>query len=211
MQVRIAKGDTLSSLARRHGTTVEHLRAANPQIRNHHLIHAGDVLNLRMVPGVAGALPRVRTAAAAPAAASGHAASSSRPPAGLRPAVRRWWPMIEKAARATGVSPKVLGALVQAESEGNPGARSSVGARGLTQLMPATARSVGVTNIRDPWQQLLGGARYLKQQLDTFGGDLRKALAAYNAGPGAVREHRGIPPYAETRQYVRKIMTTLQA
>lgn len=211
MQVRIAKGDTLYSLARRHGTTVEQLRAANPQIRNHHLIHAGDVLNLRTVPGVAGATPRVRSAAAATAAASGQAAPSSRPPAGLRPAVRRWWPMIEKAARATGVSPKVLGALVQAESEGNPGARSSVGARGLTQLMPATARSVGVTNIRDPWQQLLGGARYLKQQLDTFGGDLRKALAAYNAGPGAVREHRGVPPYAETRQYIRKIMTTLQA
>ncbi|MEB3204311.1 MAG: transglycosylase SLT domain-containing protein [Candidatus Sericytochromatia bacterium] len=202
MQVRIAKGDTLFSLARRHGMSLDQLLGANPQIRNKHVIHPGDVLNLKTVPGSAGSRP-----SAGPAAQ----ATTTRPSASLTPAVRRWWPMIEKAARTVGISPKVLGALVQAESAGNAGARSSVGAHGLTQLMPATARSVGVKNIRDPWQQLLGGARYLKEQLDTFGGDLRKALAAYNAGPGAVRAHGGIPPYAETRQYVRKIMTTLQA
>ncbi|MBM4059442.1 MAG: lytic transglycosylase domain-containing protein [Planctomycetes bacterium] len=175
------------------------MAGANPRIRNKHVIHPGHVLNLRTVPG-----NRPPTKPAAQAV-------TTRPSASLTPAVRRWWPMIEKAARTVGISPRVLGALVQAESAGNAGARSGVGARGLTQLMPATARSVGVTNLRDPWQQLVGGARYLKEQLDTFGGDLRKALAAYNAGPGAVRAHGGIPPYAETRQYVRKIMTTLQA
>lgn len=206
MQVRIARGDTLTALASRHGVSLQRLLAANPEIRNPNLIHAGDVLK---IPGAvsAAATATPRAAAQAPSAAP---APSGAAPGGLTAAVRRWWPMIEKAARAVGISPKVLGALVQAESSGNAAARSHVGAQGLTQLMPATARSVGVTNIRDPWQQLLGGARYLKQQLDTFGGDLRKALAAYNAGPGAVQRYGGIPPFAETKAYVRKIMNTLQ-
>lgn len=206
MQVRIARGDTLTALASRHGVSLQRLLAANPEIRNPDLIHAGDVLK---IPGAvsAAATATPRAAAQPPSAAP---APSGAAPGGLTAAVRRWWPMIEKAARAVGISPKVLGALVQAESSGNAAARSHVGAQGLTQLMPATARSVGVTNIRDPWQQLLGGARYLKQQLDTFGGDLRKALAAYNAGPGAVQRYGGIPPFAETKAYVRKIMNTLQ-
>ncbi len=72
--------------------------------------------------------------------------------------------------------------------------------------MPATARSLGVTNPFDPVQSINGGAKYLRQQLDTFGGDVRKALAAYNAGPGAVQRYGGIPPYSETQNYVRRVM-----
>src|ERR687893_423939 len=84
-------------------------------------------------------------------------------------------------------------------------AAAPAGARGLTQLMPATAASLGVTDVTDPAQALEGGAKYLKQQLDTFNGDVTKALAAYNAGPGAVQRYGGVPPYAETQAYVQKV------
>ncbi len=93
--------------------------------------------------------------------------------------------------------------LVQQESGWNNGARSSKGAMGLAQLMPETARRLGV-DPTDPAQNLEGGARYLRQQYNTFG-TWRLALAAYNAGPGAVQQHGGVPPYAETRNYVRVI------
>ena len=81
---------------------------------------------------------------------------------------------------------------------------------GLTQLMPATAAGLGVTNPSDPAQSIEGGAKYLKQQLDRFGGDVSKALAAYNAGPGAVQKYNGVPPYAETQNYVRSVQAVRQ-
>lgn len=113
---------------------------------------------------------------------------------------------INTAATKYGIDPALLAGLVKQESGFNPNATSAAGAKGLTQLMPATARSLGVTDATDPAQALDGGAKYLKQMLDQFGGDERLALAAYNAGPGAVTRFGGIPPYAETKAYVEKVL-----
>ena len=110
---------------------------------------------------------------------------------------------ITAAAKANGLDPALLAGLIKQESGFNPTAGSPAGARGLAQLMPATAAGLGVTNVLDPVQSINGGAKYLAQQLKTFGGDVAKALAAYNAGPGAVQRFGGIPPYAETQNYVR--------
>ncbi len=108
------------------------------------------------------------------------------------------------AARRHGVPEDLFLRLIQQESAWNANARSNKGALGLAQLMPATARNLGV-NPRDPAQNLEGGARYLKEQYDKFR-SWRLALAAYNAGPGAVEKYGGVPPYRETRNYVRRIL-----
>jgi cell wall-associated NlpC family hydrolase len=113
--------------------------------------------------------------------------------------------MARQAAVSEGLNPAVFMALIGQESSWQPNALSPAGAQGLGQLMPATARSLGVTNPNDPTQNLRGSARYLKQQLDAFGGNYNLALAAYNAGPEAVRKYGGIPPYAETQAYVKSI------
>jgi soluble lytic murein transglycosylase-like protein len=110
---------------------------------------------------------------------------------------------ITAAAKKHGIDPALLAGLVKQESGFNPNAGSPAGARGLTQLMPGTAAGLGVTDVLDPAQSLDGGAKYLRQQLDAFGGDVTRALAAYNAGPGAVQRYGGVPPYAETQNYVR--------
>lgn len=115
--------------------------------------------------------------------------------------------MAELAARFD-LSPALMEALVWQESRWQENAVSPVGARGLAQLMPRTARYLGV-NPQDPFANLEGGARYLREQLDRFGGDLEKALAAYNAGPGRVERAGGVPNIRETRQYVAAIMGRL--
>jgi len=112
---------------------------------------------------------------------------------------------ITAAAQANGLDPALLAGLIKQESGFNPTAGSPAGARGLAQLMPGTAAGLGVTNVLDPVQSINGGAKYLKQQLDAFGGDVVKALAAYNAGPGAVTRFGGVPPYAETQNYVKAV------
>lgn len=117
-------------------------------------------------------------------------------------------PLINAAAQQYGISPALVEAVMWQESRYNPKAVSSAGAIGLMQLMPGTARSLGV-NPHDPWQNVFGGAAYLRMQLDRFGNNVPLALAAYNAGPEAVARYRGIPPYAETRNYVRVIMQRL--
>jgi soluble lytic murein transglycosylase-like protein len=112
---------------------------------------------------------------------------------------------LTQAAAAANVSPSLLSALVWQESRWNPQAISPKGAIGLAQLMPATARDLGV-NPADPVANLNGGARYLRYLLDLFDGDVERALAAYNAGPGRVRSAGGIPAIAETRTYVASIV-----
>mgnify|MGYP003642737991 FL=1 len=111
--------------------------------------------------------------------------------------------MARSAARKHGVPEDLFLRLVQQESGWNASARSNKGALGLAQLMPQTARALGV-NPLDPVQNLEGGAKYLRRQYETFG-NWRLALAAYNAGPGAVERYNGVPPFRETRNYVRVI------
>lgn len=115
----------------------------------------------------------------------------------------RW---IERHARREGLSPRLVQAVVQVESGYNSRALSSKGAMGLMQLMPATAGELGVADAYDPEENIRGGARYLRQQLDRFSGDVRLALAAYNAGPTAVTKYGDIPPYRETQSYVQKVL-----
>lgn len=142
-----------------------------------------------------------RAASAAPAGGSGAPGAWA---AKLPAAGRQWAPAIQKAATEAGVEPELLAGLVWAESNFNAGAGSHAGAIGLAQLMPGTARGLGV-DPHDPQQNLLGGARYLRAQLDRFGSK-ELALAAYNAGPGRVSQAGGIPRIAETQAYVPKVL-----
>ncbi len=113
---------------------------------------------------------------------------------------------IAKYASRYNVEENLVRAVIRQESCFNKDARSHVGAHGLMQLMPGTADMMGVDNSADPHQNIQGGAKYLSRQLDNFGGDKQLALAAYNAGPGAVNKYGGIPPYRETQDYVVKVM-----
>ena len=119
-----------------------------------------------------------------------------------------WQPYVAALARKYDLSPALLEAVVWQESRWNTHATSPAGARGLAQLMPGTARQLGVVS-SDPYANLEGGARYLRMQLDTFHGDVEKALAAYNAGPRRVERANGIPEIRETRAYVASIMMRL--
>ncbi len=113
--------------------------------------------------------------------------------------------MIAKTAYRFDLEPALVHAVVRAESGFNPRAVSRAGARGLMQLMPETAIEVGVRDVFHPQDNLDGGVSYLRGLLDRYSGDVHLALAAYNAGPGAVDSHGGVPPYAETKEYLRRV------
>ena len=125
----------------------------------------------------------------------------------VRKRMQRYQPQIDRMAARYGIDSELIRAVILTESCFNPRAVSRVGARGLMQLMPATARMLGVDDVFDPEQNIEGGVRYLRMMLDEFDQDTTLALAAYNAGPQAVKKYgNAIPPYRETRNYVRKIL-----
>ena len=124
--------------------------------------------------------------------------------------LRRFEPIIKAAARIYGVSANLLRAVILQESGGDPGAVSHKGAKGLMQLTDETAKELGVKDPFDPVENIFAGARLLARLLKRFGGDLRLALASYNAGIGAVLKHGGVPPYKETRLYVDRILSNLR-
>ena len=125
--------------------------------------------------------------------------------AGLSGASSETTNFIREAAAKYGLDSRLVAAVAEAESNGNQSEVSDAGAVGVMQLMPDTAAALGV-NPYDEKQNIEGGAHYLKQMLDTFGGDMKKAIAAYNAGPQAVKDYNGVPPYAETQNYVNKVL-----
>lgn len=118
--------------------------------------------------------------------------------------------LFNDAAKTSGVDPRLLAAVAHRESAWRADAVSPVGACGLMQLMPATAKFLGVGNVFDARENVFGGARYLRTLLDTFHGDLDLTLAAYNAGPGAVQRYNGVPPFPETRAYVAAVRSTYE-
>lgn len=119
---------------------------------------------------------------------------------------RRFKSIVRLASDRYGVDPHLVWAVIKVESDFNPDAVSRKGARGLMQLMPATARMHRVGNIHDPNENIRAGVRHLKQLLDRFKGDLRLGLAAYNAGANAVEKYRNVPPFSETQKYVRRVL-----
>jgi soluble lytic murein transglycosylase-like protein len=117
--------------------------------------------------------------------------------------------LIDEAATAHGVDADLIHAVIQAESEFNPLAESPAGAQGLMQLMPALQAELGVMNPFNPRENILAGTEYLKRLLTRHDGNVALALACYNAGPGSVSKYRGVPPFNETRAYIRKIKSIL--
>ena len=130
--------------------------------------------------------------------------------AGLDRAAAMYEPAIQATAARHQLPAGLLRAVVRVESSFDPLAVSPVGASGLMQLMPATARNLGVSNVFDPLENLDGGARYLKRQIDTFG-SIPLGLAAYHAGPNAVRAHGGIPPFSTTQRYVERVLALMRS
>ncbi len=153
--------------------------------------------------------PSARTYRITTAVATGAAFRTTTP---LNGRAARYQGLIEEHAALHTISAELVRAVIQAESAFNPHARSPKGAMGLMQLMPATAAELGVLDAYNPEENIRGGVKYLKQLLDSYEGNVELALAAYNAGPGAVKKYGGtVPPYRETQNYVAKIRHNVSA
>ncbi len=135
-----------------------------------------------------------------------HGSASASPGRSVRDRVEGYNDIIAKAAEAHGLDPGLIKAVMASESAGHADAWSSKNAKGLMQLIDSTAAAMGVKNVWDPKENISGGARYLRQMLDKFNGDVSLAVASYNAGAAAVEKHGGIPPYPETRGYVERVL-----
>jgi soluble lytic murein transglycosylase-like protein len=170
-------------------------------------------LGLSATPATPASTPMSTSTSASPTAFASMLQAATATPSGAGGAAQSsgYDPLIEQAALRNGLDPAILHGLIQQESGFDPSSTSSAGAMGLTQLMPGTASSLGVANPLDPAESIEGGARYLKQMLNSFGGNTSDALAAYNAGPGAVTKYGGVPPYAETQSYVAKVLAYAEA
>jgi soluble lytic murein transglycosylase-like protein len=168
------------------------------------------------LPG-SGGFAATLQAASSPSVPSAYAASASgaypatTPAGGESGSTGQYDALVNQAAARYNIDPAVLHGLIQQESGFDPNSTSGAGAEGLTQLMPSTAASLGVANPLDPVESIEGGARYLSQMMSRFGGNVSDALAAYNAGPGAVERYGGTPPYAETQSYVAKVLAYAEA
>lgn len=132
--------------------------------------------------------------------------ASASVPSGFPERRARLWPVVEEAARAHAVDPQLVDLVIRMESGYNERAVSPKGARGVMQLLPTTASLYGVRDLFDPLQNIRAGVHYLRDLIGRFGSDIALALAAYNAGPDAVDKYGGIPPFDETRAYVRTIL-----
>jgi soluble lytic murein transglycosylase-like protein len=214
----VAQNRSLANKVKTRGLTIADYRAQpvtaksrfRPQPPPAASIIANKIFNRFPTPSLSAVQKKERPASAGPNGQAIDLASKSVPKIQHQPPVLTERQMIEKSVRKAAakynLSPRLLRAIIRAESNFEVAAVSRAGAKGLMQLMPATAKDMGVTDIFDIEQNIDGGAKYMRQMLNRFGGNIRKALAAYNAGPATVIKYNGRVPYPETRQYVDRVL-----